>query len=229
MINWYENTEQLTKQLVNIKSVTEAEGEEQRIAEFIAGWYRALPYFKEEGLVKLFETQADTVKRSSVLAMVQGTKNGGSNKATFSLYSFKAWKNGEISIDLVPAYKTATGEAGLIDLVTGEFRVSATTTAFAKQPYAPGTELIRQGDKLVMELPVSDVGRTVSLYAGEAYGGTNGWGAAVETVQVAAGETTVEFDLPANWGSSVWFARAKIGEGDAAVWSKTLIAADLNL
>lgn len=85
MINWYENTEQLTKQLVNIKSVTEAEGEEQRIAEFIAGWYRALPYFKEAGLVKLFETQADTVKRSSVLAMVQGTKNGGSNKAVILL------------------------------------------------------------------------------------------------------------------------------------------------
>ena len=180
-------------------------------------------------------TTGVTAKQSNKTLAANGSNfavfSDSANKhpASCSLYSFKAWKNGEISIDLVPAYKTATGEAGLIDLVTGEFRVSATATAFAKQPYAPGTELIRQGDKLVMELPVSDVGRTVSLYAGEAYGGTNGWGAAVETVQVAAGETTVEFDLPANWGTSVWFARAKVGDGAGARWTRTLVAADANL
>ena len=86
MINWYEKTEQLTKELVNIKSVTEMPGEEQQLADFIEGWYKGLPYFaRHPQQVLQFETQADTVRRSSVLAMVKGTKNGGSNKTVILL------------------------------------------------------------------------------------------------------------------------------------------------
>jgi len=86
----YREVEALTKELVNIKSVTEAPGEEQRIAEHIYDWYRALPGMDGEicpgqPAVRLVETKGDTVKRSSVIAAVKGTKNGGSPSAVILL------------------------------------------------------------------------------------------------------------------------------------------------
>ncbi|MBQ1887967.1 MAG: peptidase M20, partial [Firmicutes bacterium] len=86
----YREVEALTKELVNIKSVTEAPGEEQRIAEHIYDWYRALPGMDREicpgqPAVRLVETKGDTVKRSSVIAVVKGTGNGGSPSAVILL------------------------------------------------------------------------------------------------------------------------------------------------
>ncbi|MBQ6260083.1 MAG: M20/M25/M40 family metallo-hydrolase [Firmicutes bacterium] len=86
----YREVEALTKELVNIKSVTEAPGEEQRIAEHIYEWYRARPGMDGEicpgqPAVRLVETKGDTVKRSSVIAAVKGTKNGGSPSAVILL------------------------------------------------------------------------------------------------------------------------------------------------
>ena len=146
--------------------------------------------------------------------------------ASYSLYSFQAWKNDQISIDLVPAYKTATGEAGLVDLVTGEFRASATTTAFAQQDFVEFAPLELKDDKLVLTVPASESERLAYLCSGETYGGTNGWTTTSESVTIPAGETTVEFALPEGWGETAFFARARIGEGDAALWSKTCIWQD---
>ena len=95
---------------------------------------------------------------------------------------------------------------------------------FVRGMTRPSTPLDFVSGKFVATLPASDTARTVSIYWGETYGGTNGWGAAVETVTVPAGATTATFDSPAGWGKTVWFARAEIGDGADAVWSKTLIA-----
>ena len=175
-----------------------------------------------------------TISPTVSLASAAGTKLGvfatstGGSKSKYSLYSLKFWKAGALAADYVPAYKIETSEAGLYDFVSGEFYPSK-GDAFEKQPLVTGAELARKGDNLELTLSASDAEQTVCLYAGATYCGTNDWGVALQTKTFQPGETTAEFDLPANWGSSVWFARAKIGEGDDAVWSTTLVATDADL
>ncbi|MBR0140115.1 MAG: M20/M25/M40 family metallo-hydrolase [Firmicutes bacterium] len=79
-MNWYQETEALTKELVSFKSVTEAPGEEQRMAEHILGLYE-----KFADTVRFVPTKNDTVKRGSVIALIKGTKNGGSPKTVILL------------------------------------------------------------------------------------------------------------------------------------------------
>ncbi len=79
-MNWYEETEALTEELVKIKSVTEAPGEEQRMAEHILKLYKG---FADD--VRFVPTKNDTVKRGSVIALVKGAKNGGSPKTVILL------------------------------------------------------------------------------------------------------------------------------------------------
>lgn len=43
----FKRTEELTVELVQIRSVNKAPGEETRLAEFIFDYYKDLPYFKE--------------------------------------------------------------------------------------------------------------------------------------------------------------------------------------
>ena len=73
-----------------------------------------------------------------------------------------------------------------------------------------------------LAVPASGVERTATFYWGENYGGTNEWASTSGTVTIPAGATSVSFPKPTGWGSSVWYARAKVGEGDAARWTKTL-------
>ena len=77
--------------------------------------------------------------------------------------------------------------------------------------------------KIVATVPATYAGRTVRLYANASYGGTDDWGAAVATAVVPSGGTTVTFEKPSGWGETVWYARAQIGDGWQAVWTKTLM------
>ena len=143
--------------------------------------------------------------------------------ASYSLYSFRAWKNGEISIDLVPAYKIATEEAGLLDLVTGEFRASATATPFATQPFALSAALKSVNGRLEVRVAKASFDQTVTLYWGEAYAGTEAWGGESAAVTISAGSTTETFDFPDGWGDTVFFVRAKTAANGKEAWSDTIV------
>ncbi len=86
-MRWYDEAEALTEELVGIKSVTEAPGEEQRLAEHIFAWYKSLPGMDDPqsgNTVLLAPTEGDTLKRSSVIALIRGAK-GGRNPETVIL------------------------------------------------------------------------------------------------------------------------------------------------
>ena len=146
----------------------------------------------------------------------------------YSFYSFKSWDGDALTGDFVPVLRLSDNTAGLYDFVSKDFYTTELATAFAPQAFEQCASLELQNGQLVATVQVSDTARTAVFYWGETYGGTDDW-ASSASVEIPAGATTVEFDLPDGWGSSVWFARAKIGEGDGAVWSKTLVAADATL
>ena len=56
--------------------------------------------------------------------------DGGFYTVYGKLYSFKAWKNGELIRNFVPCYRKSDGEVGLYDLVTKEFFANAGTGEF---------------------------------------------------------------------------------------------------
>ena len=143
--------------------------------------------------------------------------------ASYSLYSFKAWKNGEISIDLVPAYEIATEKAGLLDLVTGEFRASATATPFATQPFALSAALKSVDGRLEVRVAKASFDQAVTLCWGAAYAGTEAWGGESAAVTISAGSTTETFDFPDGWGDTVFFVRAKTAANGDEGWSNTIV------
>ena len=155
--------------------------------------------------------------------------NAGGYLGTFSLYSFKAWKDGVPALDLVPAYETASGRAGLWDFVDAKFHASSSATPFAQQAFVELLPIELKGGTLTVTVPASDTVQTVSFHWGGTYGGVEGWGAPVRTVQVAAGETTASFALTEDWGDTKFFARAKLGEGEGARWTKTVVWQDPNI
>ena len=155
--------------------------------------------------------------------------NDGNFKAAFSVYSFKAWKDNIPALDLVPAYKASSDEAGLYDFVNDVFYASGGSKAFARQATLAEPLLEQKGGKLVATVPVLDADQSASLFAGATYGGTNEWGDAIQTVTVPAGETEAAFDLPSGWGETVWYARAKVRDGESAIWTKSLVADDAAL
>jgi len=92
--------EDLTKKLIEIKSVTQGLNEEQQLSESIFNFYKQLPAFlnaKEESsmpkslrsdkgdILSIFPTENDILLRSSVLALARGSKNKGSNKTVILL------------------------------------------------------------------------------------------------------------------------------------------------
>lgn len=80
-LNSYEEVEQLTRELVRMKSVNKEPGEETAAARFVYDYYRGLPYFQEHpDRTMCFQTADDFVERHSTLAYVKGTKDGGSEK-----------------------------------------------------------------------------------------------------------------------------------------------------
>ena len=155
--------------------------------------------------------------------------NAGGFLGTFSLYSFKAWKDGVPALDLVPAYETASDRAGLWDFVDAKFYASESASPFAQQAFVELLPIELRDGTLTVTVPASDEAQTVSFHWGGTYGGVDGWGAPVRTVQVAAGETTASFALTEDWGDTKFFARAKLGEGEGARWTKTVVWQDPNI
>ena len=86
----------------------------------------------------------------------------------------------------------------------------------------PSIALQLTDGRLTLTVPASSADRTATFYWGETYGGTNEWDSTSGAVTIPAGATTVSCPKPTGWGSSVRYARVKVGEGDAARWSKTL-------
>ena len=86
------------------------------------------------------------------------------------------------------------------------------------------TVLVLQDGRFEATLSASSASRTVVLCSGGTYAGTDAWATESEPLVLAAGETVASFPKPAGWGSSVWYARVKIVEGDFTYWSKTLVA-----
>ncbi len=85
----YQKTEELTIRLAEIRSVNKAPGEESAVAEFIYDYYQGLPYFRKypERLI-LQKTTDDVVSRHNTIAVVKGTKGGGSDKTVILMGHF---------------------------------------------------------------------------------------------------------------------------------------------
>ena len=163
------------------------------------------------------------LKTSGTVFGIFATSTGGS-LGKFSLYSLKFWNDDGPVADYVPVWSIEEEKAGLYDVVSNKFYASSSTTPFERQPAIERLRLAFEDPKLVVTVEPSESEQTILLYAGEEYGGVDGWGEAVQTNTVPAGETTVEFSKPTGWGKTVWYARAVTGEGALAAWSKTVIA-----
>lgn len=71
--NCFEEQKKLVEDLVSVRSVVGAEGCEQAMAEHVFALMSEWPYFKAHPeYLKLIPTENDTLKRSSVLALVKG-------------------------------------------------------------------------------------------------------------------------------------------------------------
>lgn len=85
----FKRTEELTVELVKIRSVNKAPGEETRLAEFIFDYYKDLPYFKERPQQLIMQkTLDDVVSRHNTIAYVKGTKEGGSPQTVILMGHF---------------------------------------------------------------------------------------------------------------------------------------------
>ncbi len=81
MPEYFQEVKDLTVELVSVRSVNKAPGEESAIAKHILGYYEKHPYFRENpGSFRLQKTKNDPIDRHNVIAYVRGTKEGGSDK-----------------------------------------------------------------------------------------------------------------------------------------------------
>ncbi|MCQ2389187.1 MAG: hypothetical protein MJ138_05690, partial [Kiritimatiellae bacterium] len=86
--------------------------------------------------------------------------------------------------------------------------------------------------KIVATVPASNAARQIFLYAAREDHGMDDWGEAVASATIAAGETSATFAKPAGWGTSVFFARAKVVDGGDVAWLNAVVwepAAEIGL
>jgi len=86
MFDCFEEQKALVTELVNIRSAVGSDGCEQAIAEFVYGKLSSWDYFREhpENLL-LVPTENDTIKRSSVVALVEGCSDERTGQAVLLL------------------------------------------------------------------------------------------------------------------------------------------------
>ena len=83
MDNLFKKCEELTKELVKIKSVNTTKGEKE-IAEYIENYIRNIPYFKKHSdRVIIQKLKNDKLDRRNVFAYVKGTKEESNNTIIF--------------------------------------------------------------------------------------------------------------------------------------------------
>lgn len=83
MNNLFRKCEELTKELVKIKSVNTTKSEKE-IAEYIECYIRNIPYFKKHSdRVIIQKLKNDKLDRRNVFAYVKGTKEESNNTIIF--------------------------------------------------------------------------------------------------------------------------------------------------
>lgn len=86
MVDFFQEVEDLTKNLVGIPSVNTAPGQETAIAGYIHQYYAELEYFKNYPERNILQpTTGDLLERHNAISYIKGTKQGGSDQTIILL------------------------------------------------------------------------------------------------------------------------------------------------
>lgn len=86
MVDFFQEVEDLTKNLVGIPSVNTAPRQETAIAGYIHQYYAELEYFKNYPERNILQpTTGDLLERHNAISYIKGTKQGGSDQTIILL------------------------------------------------------------------------------------------------------------------------------------------------